>query len=284
MFQTPQYREICLTDDDLKAPPVEKYEETRTRATAMGQMVTKKWREGKYIIITDEHEDLESIDGIPGYGQFTEKMHRSIPAIVDVAALVDTCCNTEWGKDSLAVYPWNEYGSFVHNLFPVPEEMNYDMANNVLQDPVFSRHDPRMIEIDDCSYHGTTREQRFQKYRKTGVTKQVAAEMLAQEDAAYIKTILRYYSGIEIATVSCRVHIPGWDMYESWGIPIELIGDATEDIAEAEADAAMDVAYQMEEAGWDIINKPVYPDAKLINAKRQYASNMEIGNWKEYKE
>ena len=149
--------------------------------------------------------------------------------------------------------PWEHCDGFAHTA--TPERRFRDEANaREMQGSVYcDGHRERLvIELSDKEDYGI-----LDYARRNGASRQVAAEMVAAERRRTLAQLVEWYdSGWEWYGVRCRFEVLGDEYNDSlWGI------DDAEYAETLKEEIALNVAAQLEEAGYTVTDKPEHRQA-----------------------
>lgn len=200
---------------------------------------------------------------------------ESRPAAVAFQDILDA---TEVVYDEYeSMTPWEHCDGFEHT---VTEERRYrpdaDPDTRKMQGCVYSDgyRERVVIELDPDVGRDT-----YRYHRERGASRQVAAEMAAVDRRRTLRQLAEWYrNGWEWWGVKCEFEALGETFEDSlWGID-------DSDYAEREVkEVALEVAHQLEEAGYTVTGKPdrqaAYNAQRREVQKDRIARNMAAQNW-----
>ena len=168
--------------------------------------------------------------------------------------------------------PWEHCDGFEHTA--TPERRFRDEANaREMQGSVYcDGHRERLvIELSDKEDYGI-----YRYARENGASRQVAAELVAAERRRTLAQLVEWYdSGWEWYGVRCRFELLGDEYNDSlWGI------DDAEYAEPLKEEIALNVAAQLEEAGYTVTGKPAHRQTYTRADKQARLSrNLAAQNW-----
>lgn len=235
------------------------------------------------MIIVSEHDtnnDVEKHDLFRSERKVTVT-RREIDARIDFNDIVDHCIESAPSNQSpVEMLMDDDY--YYHILTPVDANCCEEKANNVITHAQVPRHVAAPctthchVELTDHSFGGYSHEKRFNYFRKRGASKQVAAEMVAQQDAKLIEEIIAVYDGEHIYyDVSGRILFPGYaDEYaaDEFDVPTGELDEVAQEIA-------IDLANQLLENGWIVQNIPSKKEKFRSWRKQAAAIKLNLFNW-----
>jgi hypothetical protein len=113
----------------------------------------------------------------------------------------------------------------------------------------------------------------FDYYRSYGMSKQVAAEMCAQDNQRILDQLTTWYErGWEWWWVKCE--------YEDFEASVGGIDSYEYAEGECKQDMIGEVSYQMKEAGYTITGQPEPVKPKLLNYKERNSRRLKLDCWK----
>jgi len=195
---------------------------------------------------------------------------ESRPATI---AFADLLAATEVVYDQYeSMTPWEHCDGFEHTA--TPERRFRDEANaREMQGSVYcDGHRERLvIELSDKEDYGI-----YQYARENGASRQVAAEMVAAERRRTLAQLVKWYDqGWEWYGVRCRFDALGGEYNDSlWGIDD---ADYAETLKE---EIALNVATQLEEAGYTVTGKPEQRQTwTRADKQARLNRNLAMQNW-----
>jgi hypothetical protein len=172
----------------------------------------------------------------------------------------------EWGDA-----PWDNCDGFGHETRGISYWDHDDMiqgANNVAR----TRRKTLVVEFDNASERCLDGDYRW--YRSKGASKQVAAELVAQQRAFRMELLIGWLvNGWEYWVVCAE-----FNGYEACGCG--GIDDYDYASGEVRAELADELAEQLEEDGFVITGKPVKGNSCLENRAHHMKQNVHIFDWK----
>lgn len=200
---------------------------------------------------------------------------ESAPATIDFQDILDAA---QVVHDDCSDAPWENCDGFEHTATR-ESEMAYEADAREMQGSVYcdGRRERIVIELPAGEDYGI-----YEYLRQAGASKQVAREAVAAERRRTIARLADWYAnGWQWYGVKCEFEILGVTYEDSiWGID-------DEDYAERDVrnDVALEVAAQLEAAGFTVIGQPNRGDAykahRLEVVKDRHARNLASQNWRD---
>ncbi len=197
---------------------------------------------------------------------------ESAPAVIDFQDILDKAKVVSDNDFSEA--PWDNCDGLEHTATPTrryrDEANTDDMQGNVYCD---GHRERLVITLPDGEDYGV-----FDYMRNLGASRQVARESVAANRRRTLDQLVKWYGqGWEWWGVRCTFTILG-DEYESslWGID-----DADYAEREITVEMALDVAAQLEKAGYTVTNQPEGRGGWTRADKRdRITRNLSLQNWR----
>lgn len=260
---------------DLPVSPVEDdgddaFYSRNTHETKHGSVTTERWRDGDQFhtrVVTDE--------AIPcDYGH-------------EVRHVVEDFCRPakikfSWICEQAVVEPdedfgpvWKECDGYEHDL---EEDRHFDGPEDSF--PCrrgYVRGLGKVITVGDNAFCGDSHADRYERFRKQGASKQVAREMVAQQDRDYIDYLLKQYlEGNDAWWVRIEFELEGETYEDSCG------GCYGEEYARGEFvhEIAGNIAHSLKKDGWIIVGEPDSRAAYLENRRHVHRQRLNMFNWR----
>lgn len=265
----------------LPPPPVDPvaaaYSSREVKDTKSGRTIIERRREGNELVINIQRD--ETVEGLLGEEHHQVTKEIRLPAVIDFQILLDA---TEAEDDDHTEMPWESGDGWEHNL----EEYTSDSFGGSLDDfkktrgylPHRGRYKYERVVVTDESFCGDTRENRFDYFRNRGASKQVAREMVAQQDREYIDQLLEWYEHYQEVYVRVEVTIGGKTYEESCGGFDEEYGHT-----EAKTEIASNLIYALEKDGFTVVGYDrhvKYNENRTWHKKEQLRRNLHLFDWK----
>ncbi len=233
-------------------------------------------REDDELVITEHHVRHVEEDFGTVIEESVTKIRR--PCHIDMDRIEFKC-----EPDDDMGPPWREHDGWEHDCEEIEELGRYldGAANDTFQHAVqyargyyagygHIRSEPCLITVTDDSYCRDSRKDRWQRFHNKGASKQVAAEMVAQQDREYIDQLIDWYRyGYNWWWVRAEVTIDD-KLYEA-----SCGGIDDEDYARTDmrSEIISEVVYQLEKDGFVVVEDPAeepkpVPLKKLGSGKR----------------
>ena len=255
------------------------------KKVARDNCVYTSQRIGNTMIIEEERliEDDKNISALPLHATKRIFTRREVDARINFNDLLIYCVEeiaSERDSRCSRIYD-DEY--YYHILDPAHPKCRQDRANSLIRQSSIPANAAApttqycQVKVDDkYSFGSYTRQQRFNHYRKNGASKQVAAEMVAQQEATLIAEIVEAYETVIFYDISGCVIIDGW--FTDYSVDEFDIHKA--DIDEIKHDVACDLAQMMVDDGWIIQDIPDQRKRMAGFRKQRLKNKLNSFNWK----
>lgn len=206
-----------------------------------------------------------------GVGMVTTqgRVETKQPAVITYSQIQEAVTVEEDCGD-MNLPPWEESDGWEHAQKLPQHDGEYDSHRFVRCDNDF------LIVIDHNSYGGWSRESRYESFRCKGASKQVAAELVAQQDREYVRQLKDWYqNGIDYWAICVNLPAPFNYLNESLG----RIDDYDYAVSEA-ADTIYNICERVRACGWEISDGPTVADIQKIDQtkRRQVKLDRLLGN------
>ena len=251
---------------------------------------TERYRDGTHVVFkmttTTTTPKSELLRG--GAKQcITETQTVTWPAIMEFSRLASDFTICQNAKPSTATYNSEHMESICQDLWPhillplsklhawraTATHLRKDL-NGVVD--VFGEY--MHISVSAGNIGHTNFAEIKRKYRANGASKQVAAELLANYVAKYIKNIKNFYIRKDIPAwdLRCEVHLSDWLLFRDDADYID-----TPYIDEVREELCMAVAEDMERIGFIITDKPDLSRWSRQRRIARYKTNVNKFNWED---
>lgn len=269
-------------DIDFKVPPppvdpvAGAYHHREVKDTKHGRTIIERQRDGNTMVIT-------ITKNVTFEGRLGEEHHEStktirMPALIDFQMLLNA---VEVEDDDHTEMPWESGDGWEHAI----EELESDSFGGSSDDfkktrgylPHRGRYKYERVVVTDESYCGDSRKARFEYFHRRGASKQVAREMVAKQDRAYIDQLVEWYDHYQEVYVKLEIEIGGKTYEDSCGGFDEEYGRN-----EARREIASNVIYALEKDGYTVVGydrHAEYNKNRTWHKKEQLRRNLHLFDW-----
>lgn len=252
-----QRRRIHL--NDAQPVPSGDYYKQEVRKTKTGEVLVTRRRDGSKLTITVEADTVE----LKPYGAVQQRTTKTIqlPATIPYSWLLGQVEVADPYDDT---FPWDDGDGWEHALIEAPyyNAILFDKAHNFVWYDRARKH----VVVTDASYGGESFAQRFEALRKQGASKQVAREVMADRDRAYVKQIVTWYeTGYFTVDLSIEIKIAGKVYEESCG----GYENHPADIDYGRENLLYGIIHELEQDGFVVTGCPDTPTVSYAEACRK---------------
>lgn len=181
---------------------------------------------------------------------------ETLESRIDFADILKAC---KVKPDDYGEAPWEDCDGYTHTLRPA--DLSRGEAEYARRGIIYHDRRRKVIELPKGEDYGL-----FDYHRARGASRQVAAELVAQERARTIDQLRRWYeNGWQCWQVSCDY----LGAYDSLSGVYDDEGDYVEDV---KREVAANVAAELETQGFEVFNRPE-PEPRLT-ARRLYSREL----------
>lgn len=267
----------CHRDIDFKVPPplvdpvAGAYHHREVTDTKHGRTIIDRRRDGNMMII--QITKNVTVDGPLGEEQHESEKTIRMPALIDFQMLLDS---VEVEDNDHTKMPWDSGDGWEHVLEGLESDSFGGSVNDFKKTRGYLPKYERVVVTDD-SFCGDSRKSRFEYFRRKGASKQVAREMVAKQDQAYIDQLVLWYGHYQEVYVKLKIEIGGKTYEDSCGGFDEDYGRN-----EARREIASNVVYALEKDGYTIIGydrHAEYNKNRTWHKKEQLRRNLHLFDW-----
>ena len=263
-------RSIQLDMPEQAAEVNEDFYSKESHETKHGTVTTERWADGDYFHVREITDEAIPCDY--GYEVVHSVVDRMRPRKISFKTL---CKDPTIEPDDMMGPVWQEHDGWEHELeddryFEGPEDA-FPCRRGYVRDH------QKVIIVTDESFCGDSEKSRFNYFHRQGASKQVARELVAQQNQDYIDYLVKCYNeGCEWWWVRLEVEVDGNTYEESCGGIDDYEYARTEMVEEL----AGNIAYQLEKEGYIITQQPDRRESYLKARRETHKRRLNMFNWR----